>query len=95
MITDNVQFGLDSRLQLAFAQEIAEKFPNVRLQHGHSPTFGFQQEVVLEDMTEDEYCAWVIARGWKGCSSLIKAKNNELDRLHALAKERYPIAFAE
>ncbi len=95
MITDNVQFGLDSRLELAFAQEIKEKFPGVQLRRGHSSTFGFQQEVVLDGMSEDEYCAWVIARGWRRCSSLTQAKNDEFDRLYALAIERYPKAFGE
>lgn len=95
MTKDNLQFGLDSRLELAFAQEIKEKFPDVQLQRGHSSTFGFQQEVVLDGMSEDEYCAWVIARGWRGCSSLVKTKNNEFERLYALAINRYPTAFSE
>lgn len=108
---DLVYFGYDwtdnersnQKIEDKFISDIKDKFKNVKLVDAYDQIKGFRQEIYLEKSDSDNYYAWIIAEGWKGCSLTLSlaslavatdVKQKEfIDRIILLAKEQYPDNF--
>jgi len=104
MVRDLLYFGHDSqsnsRLEQSFIEEALDKFPNAKMNDAYDEVKGLRQGIEIEVEDPDEYYAWVLVRGWADESlnlSLIAMDDDQrrIQRILALAKERYPAAFKD
>ncbi len=83
-----------ARLEDNFIKEVKEKYPLVRLKNRYDN--GFKQRLDLPDVSQEDYYAWLIARGWAKCSlSFALVPQQRKSELMERAKEEYPDAFSE
>ncbi len=91
----------NARLEEGFIRESKERFPSAILTDAHDDVRGYRQTISIEGVDQDDYFAWVIARGWTNSSfrlSIIKldaSRNDKFKNLVSLSKQQYPTAHDE
>jgi hypothetical protein len=92
------EWEADSKtLEAEFIKEVLEKFPDVKLIDARDYIKGYRQEVYLSDELYDEYLMWIVGTGWINSSFemqiMLMDDTSEIERIFALAKEKYPKGF--
>jgi hypothetical protein len=85
-----------------FMTETKEVFPEITFMDAYSEFKGYRQEVYLPEDKVVDYFAWVIAKGWLGCSLvgiLSMSENGQPSEFgiqcRELAKTKYPECFIQ
>jgi len=101
-IMDIIYFGYEddsTKLEKEFIDEVKIAFPNVILKNAYDSIKGYRREVHLDKSDEDNYCSFLIGKGWfemsltLQISMLDKAEHEKFNKWFNLAKKQYPEAF--
>ena len=101
-IMDLIYFGYEdnaTEIEKEFIEEVKIAFPNVILKDAYDTIKGYRQEVYLDKSDEDNYCSFLIGKGWfemsltLQISMLDKAEHEKFNKWFNLAKKQYPEAF--
>lgn len=101
-IMDIIYFGYEdnaTKLEKEFIEEVKLSFPNVILKDAYNSIKGYRQEVHLDKSDEDNYCSYLIGKGWFEMSLTLqiammdKTEHEKLYTWLNLAKKQYPKAF--